>query len=118
MGRYVQIDTGVLKEHLTKQLGKLKGVIKNKGRQALKTLIRKFKQRAIESATSLVIQKLSPSLCENTSDIAKGVEQTNDFLQGVSGSLNKLTQVAGKILGPISKLLGIIKVIIALPIPT
>ena len=118
MGRYVQIDTGVLKEHLTKQLGKLKGVIKNKGRQALKTLIRKFKQRAIESATSLVIQKLSPSLCDNTSDIAKGVEQTNDFLQGVSGSLNKLTQVAGKILGPISKLLGIIKLIIALPIPT
>ena len=118
MGRYVQIDTGVLKEHLTKQLGKLKGVIKNKGRQALKTLIRKFKQRAIESATSLVLQKLSPSLCDNTSDIAKGVEQTNDFLQGVSGSLNKLTQVAGKILGPISKLLGIIKIIIALPIPT
>ena len=118
MGRYVQIDTGVLKEHLTKQLGKLKGVIKNKGRQALKTLIRKFKQRAIESATSLVIQKLSPSLCDNTSDISKGVEQTNDFLQGVSGSLNKLTQVAGKILGPIAKLLSVIKVIIALPIPT
>jgi hypothetical protein len=118
MGRYVQINTDVLKEHLNQQLGKLHGMIKNNWRQALKVLIRKFKQRAIESATSLVIQKLSPSLCENTSDIAKGVEQTNEFMQGVSGSLSKLTGMAGKILGPISKLLGIIKMIIALPIPT
>jgi hypothetical protein len=118
MGRYVQINTDVLKEHLNEQLGKLHGMIKNNWRQALKVLIRKFKQRAIESATSLVIQKLSPSLCENTSDIAKGVEQTNEFMQGVSGSLSKLTGMAGKILGPISKLLGIIKMIIALPIPT
>ena len=118
MGRYVQIDTDVLKEHLNQQLGKVHGIIKNNWRQALKVLIRKFKQRAIESATSLVIQKLSPSLCENTSDIAKGVEQTNEFMQGVSGTLSKLTGMAGKILGPISKLLGIIKVILALPIPT
>jgi hypothetical protein len=118
MGRYVQINTDVLKEHLNQQLGKLHGMIKNNWRQALKVLIRKFKQRAIESATSLVIQKLSPSLCENTSDIAKGVEQTNEFMQGVSGSLSKLTGMAGKILGPISKLLGLIKMIIALPIPT
>jgi len=118
MGRYVQIDTDVLKEHLNQQLGKLDGVIRNKGRQALKTLIRKFKQRAIEVGTGLVLQKLSPSLCEKNSDIAVGVEQTNEFMQGVSGSLSKLTGMAGKILGPISKLLGIIKLIIALPIPT
>lgn len=119
MGKgYTQIPEDTLKENINKQLGKLKGIIKNKGKQALKTLIRRFKQRAIESATSLVVQKLSPSLCENTDDIAKGVEQTNDFLQGVSNSLNKLTQIANKVLGPISKLLGIIKTIIALPLPT
>lgn len=119
MGKgYTQIPEDTLKEKINKQLGKLKGIIKNKGRQALKTLIRRFKQRAIESATSLVVQRLAPTLCENTDDIAKGVEQTNDFLQGVSNSLNKLTQIAGKVLGPINKLLGIIKAIIALPLPT
>ncbi len=119
MGKgYTQIPEDTLGAKINKQLGKLKGIIKNKGRQALKTLIRRFKQRAIESATSLVVQRLAPSLCENTDDIAKGVEQTNDFLQGVSNSLNKLTQIAGKVLGPISKLLGIIKTIIALPLPT
>ena len=119
MGKgYTQIPEDTLKENINKQLGKLKGIIKNKGKQALKTLIRRFKQRAIESATSAVVQRLAPSLCENTDDIAKGVEQTNDFLQGVSDALNKLTQIAGKVLGPINKLLGIIKSIIALPLPT
>ena len=81
MGRYVQIDTDVLKEHLNQQLGKLHGMIKNNWRQALKVLIRKFKQRAIDVAIGVVLQKLSPSLCEKTSDIAKGVEQTNEFMK-------------------------------------
>src|SRR5210317_2495856 len=118
MGTYLKIDEDKLKEQLNKQLGKLKGVIKNKAKSAMRTLIRKFKQRAIESATAAVIQKVSPSLCENTSDIARGVEQVNDFTQGVSNTLNKLTQTANKILGPITKLLGIVDTIINLPIPT
>lgn len=118
MATYLKIDEDKLSEHLNKQLGKLKGVIKNKAKSAMRTLIRKFKQRAIESATAAVIQKVSPSLCENTSDIARGVEQVNDFTQGVSNTLNKLTQIANKILGPITKLLGIVDTIINLPIPT
>lgn len=118
MGTYLKIDEDKLKEQLNKQLGKLKGVIKNKAKSAMRTLIRKFKQRAIESATAAVIQKVSPSLCENTSDIARGVEQVNDFTQGVANTLGKLTQIANRVLGPISKLLGIVNTIINLPIPT
>lgn len=118
MATYVQIDEAKLKEHLNKQLGKLWGIIKSKANQALRVLIRKFKQRALQTATRSVTQRLSPSLCEQTPDISKGVEQVNDFAQGVSNNLNKLTQTASKILGPISKLLGIVRTIIALPIPT
>ena len=118
MATYVQIDEAKLKEHLNKQLGKLWGIIKSKAKQALRVLIQKFKQRALQTATRAVIQRLSPSLCDQTSDISKGVEQVNDFAQGVSNTLNKLTQTASKILGPISKLLGIVRTIISLPIPT
>ncbi len=118
MATYVQIDEAVLKAHINKQLGKLWGIIKSKAKQALRVLIQKFKQRALLTATRAVVQRLSPSLCEKTSDIAKGVEQVNDFAQSVSNNLNKLTQTASKILSPISKLLSIVKTIIALPIPT
>ena len=88
MATYLQIEAGKLKEQINSQLGKLKGVIKNKAKLAMKTLIRKFKQRAIQSASAAVIQKVSPTLCENTGDIANGVEQVNDFLQGVSNTTN------------------------------
>ena len=118
MATYVKIEEDSLKEKLTKELGKLKGVIKNKAKQAMKTLIRKFKQRAIQSATAAVIQRVSPTLCDDTSDIGKGINQVNDFLQGVGNTLNKLTQTANKILGPITKLLSIVEKIINLPIPT
>ena len=118
MSTYLNIKEDKLKEQLSKQLGKLKGVIKNKAKAALRTLIRKFKQRAVESATAAVIQRLSPTLCENTSDISKGVEQVNDFTQGVSGTLSKLTQIASRVLSPVNKLLGIVEIIVNLPIPT
>ena len=118
MGTYLKIQEDKLKEQISKQLGKLNGVIKNKAKLAMRTLIRKFKQRAIESATAAVVQKLSPTLCDDTSDIATGAEQVNDFLQGIGGTLSKLTQTAAKILGPIQKLLGIVDTIINLPIPT
>ncbi len=118
MATFIKIDEDKLKEHINSQLGKLKGVIKNKARQAYKILIRKFKQRAIQSATALVLQKVSPTLCDDSSDIAKGVEQVGDFLKGVGDTTNKLTQTASKILGPITKLLKIVSTIINLPIPT
>ena len=118
MATYTKTTEDSLKERLSKQLGKLKGVIKNKAKQAMKTLIRKFKQRALTSATAAVVQRVSPTLCDDTSDIGKGITQVNDFLQGVGNTLGKLTQTAGRILGPIQKLLGIINKIITLPIPT
>ena len=118
MATFIKIEEDKLKEHINSQLGKLKGVIKNKARLAYKILIRKFKQRAIQSATALVLQKVSPTLCDDSSDIAKGVEQVGDFLKGVGDTTNKLTQIAGKILGPITKLLKIVSIIINLPIPT
>lgn len=118
MATYLQIDAGKLKEQINSQLGKLKGVIKNKAKLAMKTLIRKFKQRAIQSASAAVIQKVSPTLCENTGDIANGVEQVNDFLQGVSNTTNKLTQTANKILSVVTKLLKIVETILSLLVPT
>ena len=118
MATYVNIDEAKLKEHLNKQLGQLWGIIKSKADQALRVLIQKFKQRALQTATRSVIQRLSPSLCDQTSDIAKGVEQVNDFSQGVSNSLNKLTQTAIKILGPVEKLLAVVQTILTLPLPT
>ena len=118
MATYVNIDEAKLKEHLNKQLGQLWGIIKSKADQALRVLIQKFKQRALQTATRSVIQRLSPSLCDQTSDIAKGVEQVNDFSQGVSNSLNKLTQTATKILGPVEKLLAVVQTILTLPLPT
>ena len=118
MATYLQIDAGKLKEEINSQLGKLGGVIKNKAKLAMKTLIRKFKQRAIQSASAAVIQKVSPTLCENTGDIANGVEQVNDFLQGVSNTTSKLTQTASKVLSIVTKLLKIVDKILALFIPT
>lgn len=118
MATYLQIEAGKLKEQINSQLGKLKGVIKNKAKLAMKTLIRKFKQRAIQSASATVIQKVSPTLCEDTSDIANGVEQVNDFLQGVSNTTNKLTQTANKILSVVTKLLKIVETILTLLVPT
>ena len=98
MATYVQIDEGALKETINAQLGNLEGIIRNKGKQALKTLLRKFKQRAIQSASAAVIQRLSPSICDDSDDIGKGLNQLNDFLQGTGNALNKLTQTANKIL--------------------
>ena len=94
MATFLNIPKDKVKEQIAKQLGALKGMIENKAKQALRTLIRKFKQRAIESATAAVIEKLSPSLCENTSEIATGSNQVNGLLQGVSGPLNKLKAVS------------------------
>ena len=118
MATYVQIDEGALKETINAQLGNLEGIIRNKGKQALKTLLRKFKQRAIQSASAAVIQRLSPSICDDSDDIGKGLNQLNDFLQGTGNALNKLTQTANKILGPVTKLLKIVQTIVNLPIPT
>ena len=118
MATFIKIEEDKLKEHINSQLGKLKGVIKNKARLAYKILIRKFKQRAIQSATALVLQRLSPSLCDDTSDIAKGTEQVADFINGVGDVANKLTQTAGKVLGAITKMLKIVEIIVNLPIPT
>ena len=118
MATFLNIPVDKIKEQIAKQLGKLEGVVRNKAKLALRTLIRKFKQRAIESATAAVVEKLSPSLCENTSTIAQGSNQINDLLQGVSATLNKLKDTARKILTPIVKLLKIVEVILNLPIPT
>ena len=118
MATFLNIPVDKVKEQIAKQLGKLEGVVRNKAKLALRTLIRKFKQRAIESATAAVVEKLSPSLCENTSTIAEGSQSINGLLQGVSGTLNKLKDTARKIIAPIVKLLKIVEVILNLPIPT
>ena len=118
MATFLNIPVDKVKEQIAKQLGKLEGVVRNKAKLALRTLIRKFKQRAIESATAAVVEKLSPSLCENTSTIAEGSQSINGLLQGVSDTLNKLKDTARKIIAPIVKLLKIVETILNLPIPT
>ena len=117
MATFLNIPTDKFKEILGQQLGQVKGILRAKIKSAIRVLINKFKQRAIESATQNVVERLAPNLCEKTDDIKTGVSQVTDFGEAISSKLNKLTQVAGKILGPIEKLLSIVNIILSLPIP-
>ena len=118
MGTFLNIPEGKFKEILGQQLGQVEGILRAKIKSGIRVLINKFKQRAIEAATSNVIERLAPNLCEKTDDIKNGVSQISDFSEAISSKLNKLTQVAAKILAPIEKLLSIVNLILSLPIPT
>lgn len=118
MGTFLNIPEGKFKEVLGQQLGQVEGILRAKIKSGIRVLINKFKQRAIEAATSNIVERLAPNLCEKTDDIKTGIGQITDFSESISSKLNKLTQVAGKILGPIEKLLSIVNLILSLPIPT
>ena len=79
MATFLNIPTDKFKEILGQQLGQVKGILRAKIKSAIRVLINKFKQRAIESATQNVVERLAPNLCEKTDDIKTGVSQVTDI---------------------------------------
>ena len=86
MATFLNIPSDKFKEIIGQQLGQVKGILRAKIKSAIRVLINKFKQRAIEAATQNIVERLAPNLCEKTDDIKTGVSQVTDFGEAISSN--------------------------------
>ena len=102
---------------LAAQMGNVKGIFKARIKQAKRILLNKFKQRLLDTATQKVVERLSPNLCQKIGDIEQGQNQISDVINSLNQSLDRVSNLAQTILGPITTLLKVVSLVLSLPIP-
>ena len=102
---------------LAAQMGNVKGIFKARIKQAKRILLNKFKQRLLDTATQKVVERLSPDLCQKIGDIEQGQNQISDVINSLNQSLDRVSNLAQTILGPITTLLKVVSLVLSLPIP-